>query len=270
MNVLFFELAMTAYLVVAVLFMVYLASRREHLTRACLIGTLLGFFFHTVALVIRWGEVGGFPVTNPFEAASFFSWGLVLVFLSLDFRYKSHVLGAFVVPMAFLSTLASAFLREYAEPIDPSLQGLGLTVHTSLMMLGWVAFCLSFAAGMMYLIQMNLLKSKQFNSLYHHLPPLDTCDSLIAKGILVGFSLTTLGLIAGSVGANYVWGSFWDWTPKQSLSALIWGFYLLVVIGRFWFGWRAKRAAYLAIFGFVGVMLSFVGLDTIMGEHRHF
>ena len=93
MNVLFFELAMTAYLVVAVLFMVFLAGRRETLTRACQVGTVIGFTFHTAALVQQGVAVGGFPVTNSYEAASFFSWTLVAVFLLFDFKYKSHVLG---------------------------------------------------------------------------------------------------------------------------------------------------------------------------------
>jgi len=269
-NVLFFELAMTAYLVVAVLFMVYLAQRREGLARACLIGTGVGFALHSVALSVRWHEVGGFPVTNPFEAASFFSWTLVLVYMATDFRYRSHALGAFIVPMAFLSTLAAAFLREYAQPIDPGLMGVGLATHTSLMLLGAVAFGLSFAVGLMYLIQMRLLKSKRFNAVYYHLPPLDTCDNLIGKGIMVGLPLTTLGMLSGAIGSKYVRGSFWDWTPLETTSVVIWVFYVLMLLGRSYFGIRAKKGAYLAILGFAGVVGSFVVVETLLGGGRHF
>jgi cytochrome c-type biogenesis protein CcsB len=269
-NVLFFELAMTAYLVVAVLFMVYLAQRRDSLAQACLIGTGIGFAFHSLALAVRWHEVGGFPVTNPFEAASFFSWTLVLVFLAFDLRYRSHVLGAFVVPMAFLSTLAAAFLREYATPIDPGLMGVGLATHTSLMLLGAVAFCMSFALGLMYLIQMRLLKSKRFNALYYHLPPLDVCDHLIGRGIVVGLPLITLGIISGAIGNKYVWGNYWDWSPRETTSLLIWLFYLAMLVGRAYFGVRAKLGAFLAIVGFCGIVASFVGIDTLLGETRHF
>jgi ABC-type transport system involved in cytochrome c biogenesis permease subunit len=269
-NVLFFELAMTAYLVVAVLFMVYLAQRREGLARACLVGTGAGFALHSVAISVRWHEVGGFPVTNPFEVASFFSWTLVLVFLAFDARYRSHVLGAFIVPMAFLSTLAAAFLREYAKPIDPGLMGVGLATHTSLMLLGAVAFCMSFAVGLMYLIQMRLLKSKRFNAVYYHLPPLDTCDNLIGKGILIGLPLTALGMLSGAIGNKYVWGSYWDWTPRESVSAGILLFYVGMVVGRYYFGVRAKKGAFLAIVGFAGVVASFVGLDALLGGTRHF
>ncbi|MBI5137620.1 MAG: cytochrome c biogenesis protein CcsA [Nitrospirae bacterium] len=270
MSVLFFELAMTAYLVVAVLFMVYLAGRSETLTRACQVGTVVGFLFHSLALGQQWIAGGGFPVTNQFEAASFFSWTLVLVFLVIDVRYKSHVLGAFVVPLAFLSVLSAAFLRGNVQTIDPGLRGLGLTLHTSLILLGATAFCLSFAAGIMYLIQMRLLKSKHFNALYHHLPPLNACDWLIGRGVLVGFPLTTLGILSGAVGAKFVWGSYWDFSPKQNLSALIWAYYLVMLVGRYTLGIRAKRAAYMAVLGFVAVALSFVGLDALMGETRHF
>jgi len=269
-NVLFFELAMTAYLVVAVMFLVQLSGRQPMLTRGCLVGTLIGFGCHTVALGQRWVELGGFPVTNQFDAASFFSWTLVALFLGLDFRFKSHILGAFVVPMAFLSVLSAAFLRERVVPLPPGIQGIGLAVHTSLVLLGSAALCLSFAVAIMYLIQARLLKSKRFNTLYHRLPPLGACDALIGGGIMVGFPLITLGLLSGMIGAKYVWGSYWEWSPKQVLSAIIWAYYLMMVVGRFWLGFRARRAAYLAILGFVGVMLSFLGLDTVLGEHLHF
>jgi ABC-type uncharacterized transport system permease subunit len=172
--------------------------------------------------------------------------------------------------LAFLSVLSAAFLRGGAEPIDPGLQGMGLSMHTSLILLGAAAFCLSFTVAIMYLIQMRLLKSKRFNSLYHHLPPLDACDKLIGRGVQVGFMLTTLGIIGGAIGAKFVWGSYWDFSPKQNLSAMIWTFYLVMLIGRQRFGFRAKRGAYMAVFGFLVVALSFVGLDIIMGEQRHF
>ncbi|MFQ5508613.1 MAG: inner membrane protein YpjD [Leptospirillia bacterium] len=270
MNVLLFELAMTAYLVVAVLFAVYLAGRREMLTRACLTGTVIGFLFHTAAIGSQWFHTGGFPVTNAYESASFFSWMLVLVFLLFDIRHKTHVLGAFVVPIAFLSVFAAALLRDGAEQIDPSLQGFGLALHTTLVLAGSVAFCISFAVGIMYLIQMRLLKSKKFNNLYHRLPPLDACDLTIGRGILVGFPLMTLGLLAGAIGSKFVTGYYWTWTPKQTLSFLIWAFYLTMVLGRYWFGLRAQRGAYLAVFGFIGVLLSFLGLDVILGGDSHF
>jgi ABC-type transport system involved in cytochrome c biogenesis permease subunit len=269
-NVLFFELAMTAYLVVAVLFMVYLAQRRDSLAQACLIGTGIGFAFHSLALAVRWHEVGGFPVTNPFEAASFFSWTLVLVFLAFDYRYRSHVLGAFIVPMAFLSTLAAAFLREYAKPIDPGLMGPGLATHTSLMLLGAVAFSMSFAVGLMYLIQMRLLKSKRFNTLYYHLPPLDVCDNLIGRGIAVGLPLTTLGILSGAIGNKFTQGRFWEWTPLEVTSLAIWAFYAAMLVGRAWFGVRARKGAYLAILGFAGMVGSFVVLKTLPGGGGHF
>ncbi|MDH4229193.1 MAG: cytochrome c biogenesis protein [Nitrospirota bacterium] len=272
MNVLYFELAMTAYLIAAVLFLVYLpgSGRRETLLAAALGGTLAGFVFHTAALTVRWRELGGFPVTTAYEAASFFSWTLILVFLLFDFRLRIHVLGAFAVPLAFLSVFAAALLRTSAAPLDPRLQGLGLTLHTSLMVLGAVAFCISFLAGIMYVIQMRLLKSKHFGNLYAQLPPLEVCDAMIARGVLGGFPLTTLGLLSGAIGARYVWGHYWEWTPKETVSLLVWGFYLLMLLGRYWLGMRAQRGAYLAIAGFLAVMLSFMGIDVVLGEHRHF
>jgi ABC-type uncharacterized transport system permease subunit len=37
-------------------------------------------------------------------------------------------------------------------------------------------------------------------------------------------------------------------------------FYCAVLVGRLTVGWRAKRAAYLTIIGFAGVILTFIGV----------
>jgi ABC-type uncharacterized transport system permease subunit len=39
-----------------------------------------------------------------------------------------------------------------------------------------------------------------------------------------------------------------------------WLFYFCVLVGRLTVGWRAKRAAYLTIIGFAGVVLTLVGV----------
>jgi ABC-type uncharacterized transport system permease subunit len=39
-----------------------------------------------------------------------------------------------------------------------------------------------------------------------------------------------------------------------------WLFYFAVLVGRLTVGWRAKRAAYLTIIGFAGVILTLVGV----------
>ncbi|MBP0128470.1 MAG: cytochrome c biogenesis protein CcsA, partial [Nitrospira sp.] len=110
------------------------------------------------------------------------------------------------------------------------------------------------------LIQDRLLKSKQFNTLYSKLPALDFLDHLSQQSIVMGFPLLTLGIITGALSAEFSRGSYLNWNPEQAWALVTWVFYFAVLMGRLTMGWRAKRAAYLTIIGFAGVLLTLIGV----------
>src|SRR5207248_4014784 len=56
--------------------------------------TGIGFASHTAALATRMMAAGHVPLTSFYEAMSFFSWALVLVFLGVEVRHRMHVLGS--------------------------------------------------------------------------------------------------------------------------------------------------------------------------------
>ncbi len=240
----------------------YLLRRSDALSRTLLIITGLGFLLHTAALLTRLTG-GGAPLSSFGEAMSFFSWALVLVFLLVELRHRVPVLGAFILPIAFISIVSAAALPQEVPTLEPVLKT--VWVHVILSMLGTVGFAVAFAAGIMYLIQDGLLKSKRFNVLYAKLPPLDFLDQLNQQSIVLGFPLLTLGIITGALSAEFARGSYLSWNPEQTWALITWLFYFVVLVGRLTVGWRAKRAAYLTIIGFACVVLTFIGV--LMKSH---
>ncbi len=268
MNSLFFKITLLFYLGGTLLFLSFLAGRSEKLSRSSLWVTGIGFIFHSTALILRWTEAGYIPLTNMHEATSFFSWALILLFLIIEYKYRIFILGSFILPLAFIFLISSAMLPNNIKSLDPILRSKWLYIHTILSLLGIVAFAMAFVTGFLYLMQERILKSKKFNTLYFRLPSLDLLDDLNQKSISIGFPLLTLGIITGAFWAEYAWGSYWSWDPKQVFSFITWLFYLTVLHGRLTVGWRAKRAAYLAIIGFMGVIFTFVVISFfIKGLH---
>jgi cytochrome c-type biogenesis protein CcsB len=258
MPVLFFIATVVLYFAGTAFYLAYLLRRSEALSKVSLGITALGFATHSVALVSRLAEVGQGTLTSFHEAMSFFSWALVLVFLIVEFRHRIHVLGSFILPLALISLLSAAALPKQVPTLEPMLKT--VWVHVTLSMLGTVGFAVAFVAGLMYLIQDGLLKSKRFNVLYSKLPPLDFLDQLNQQSIILGFPLLTLGIIAGAMSAEFAQGSYLNWNPEQLWALVTWLFYFIVLMGRLTVGWRAKRAAYLTIIGFAGVILTFIGV----------
>ncbi|MGH7232243.1 MAG: cytochrome c biogenesis protein CcsA [Nitrospiraceae bacterium] len=258
MSVMFFMTTMVLYLGGTAFYLAYLVRRSETLSKVSLAFTGLGFLAHTVALVTRMMAAGHVPLTSSHEAISFFSWGLVLVFLWVEARHRIHILGSFILPLAFISLLSAAALPKEVPTLEPVLRTVWL--HVTLSILGTVGFAVAFVAGLMYLIQERLLKSKRFNVLYAKLPPLDFLDQLNQQSIVLGFPLLTLGIIVGALSAEFARGSYLNWNPEQTWALVTWLFYFVVLVGRLTVGWRAKRAAYLTIIGFAGVVLTFIGV----------
>lgn len=261
---LFFQITLGCYLLGTVLFLLYLVSKKERLSKISLGVTGFGFVFHSSAIIVRTLEVGHIPLTNLQESMSFFSWALILAFLLVDFRYRIHVLGSFVLPLAFVSVTSAAFFPHEARSLDPIFESPWFKIHTTLALLGTVSFAIAFLVGIMYLIQEKLLKSKRFNLVYYKLPSLDILDDLNQKAIFFGFPLLTLGILSGGLWANFAYGTYWSWDPKQIFALLTWLFYLAVLHGRLTVGWRAKKAAYLAIIGFVGVVFTYFGVNLFL------
>ncbi|HSL05332.1 MAG TPA: cytochrome c biogenesis protein CcsA [Nitrospiraceae bacterium] len=258
MAAMFFVVTIALYFAATVAFLAYLLWPSEVLANVSLGMTATGFASHTIALGA--GMMRATDVSQPgfYEALSFFSWMLILVFLAVEFRHHLHVLGSFIVPLALLSLVSAAALPETAPSLTPVFRT--LWVHVTLSMLGTVGFAVAFVAGVMYLIQDGLLKSKRFNVLYSKLPALDFLDHLNQQSIVTGFPLLTLGIITGALSAEFSRGSYLNWNPEQTWALLTWVFYFVVLTGRLTVGWRAKRAAYLTIIGFAGVILTLIGV----------
>lgn len=253
-----FMVTMVLYFVATMSFLAYLLRRSEALSNVSLAFTAAGFISHTVALVIRMVEVSSTVPPSFSDALSFFSWMIILVFVLVEFRHRIHVLGSFMVPLALVSLVSSAALPETVPTLQPVFKTLWF--HVTLSMLGTVGFTVAFVAGLMYLIQDRLLKSKQFNVLYSKLPALDFLDHLNQQSIVLGFPLLTLGIVTGAISAEFARGSYVSWNPEQIWALVTWVFYFVVLLGRLTVGWRAKRAAYLTVIGFACVILTLVGV----------
>ena len=209
----------------------------------------------------------GIPWRNLKEAMAFFAWSIILLFLIYEQRFKLAVTGAFVVPIALVLMIFAATLDKTVNPLPPALQSHWLGLHTSVSFLGYAAFVITFACGLMYLIQERQLKLKRLGAIFHRLPPLDVMDTISYRALSIGWPLFTLGMITGSIWAESAWGTYWGWQPKETASLLVWVLYLAVLHLRT-IGWRGRKMAWLSIAGFLFVLVSFFVVSRIgVGKH---
>ena len=265
---LLFELALTFYLVAAVAGIIEL-YRSNKLTSGIMFSSAgVGFIVHTGSIIVRYALAGHLPISSPHEAASFFSWCVVLLFFLIEYRYRVGLLGSFVMPLVFLLMLSSSILPREIKPLSPVLQSYWLGIHTLFAFLGNAAFALAAGMGIMYLLQEKYVKSKHPGGLFKRLPSLQSLDEINYRLISVGFPLFTIAIITGSLWADRAWGSYWRWDPREVWSLISWLIYAIILHARLLAGWRGRRAAVLSIIGFSTILIAFFGIKILQkGMH---
>jgi cytochrome c-type biogenesis protein CcsB len=270
MNIYFFKLASLLYLLGSIAFLVYIVFLKKNLFKLAVAIVSIGFASHTLALITRYAEAGYTPVTNLHESLSFFAWMIMGILLMVDLKYNVKVLGAFLAPVALILMLFALALPKEILPLAPVLRSLWHPFHVIFAFLGNAIFALAFCSGVMYLIQENQLKSKKMGVITKRLPPLKVLDDLNYQSLKFGFPLLTLGIITGAVWANYAWGRYWDWDPKETWSLITWLLYAALLHQRLTVGWRGRKAAIMAIVGFLAVLFTFLGVNLLLsGLHTY-
>ncbi|RTZ94027.1 MAG: c-type cytochrome biogenesis protein CcsB [Deltaproteobacteria bacterium] len=248
----------------------YLSRPRPNLVKWTAVCLGLGFLVQTLSLAVRFYQSGHFPITNLHESLTFFAWGLALFILIIHNRYRISVLFSFAVPIVVLFMALSLTVPIGPLTLAPILKSIWLPIHVTLAFLGDAIFALTFCVSVMYLIQEYHIKKKKIGKATSLLPSLSLLDQLNYRLLSIGFPLLTLGIITGSIWAEYAWGSYWSWDPKETWSLITWLVYAALLHQRLTVGWRGKKAAWVAIIGFVLVLFTFLGVNLLLsGLHSY-
>ena len=276
---LLFNITTFAYLISMLLFFAFLASRAKMVGTSAMIVAYGGLLAQSVAIALRWKEsydmgVGHAPFSNLYESVVFFSWTIVLIYALLDIKYKYRVIGAFVMPFALLGmSWAQLGMNNSIEPLVPALQSNWLLYHVVTCFLGYAAFAVACGISIMYLIKAGSEGSadgKAASGLFAMFPPTKVLDDLNYRSIMVGFPLLTLGIITGAAWANYAWGTYWSWDPKETWSLIVWFVYAAFLHARITKGWVGKRTAWLSIIGFAATIFCYLGVNLFLsGLHSY-
>ena len=219
----------------------------------------VGWIFHTISLVSRWYVAQRPPLTNQFEFASSFAWGIALCFLFLSLKYKYHGVGFFIVPVILLITGYGASLSRDINPLMPALQSNWLLFHVFTAVFSYGAFGIAFGLGILYIV---LNKMKEDNYMRGHLPKAHKVELLIYKTIAFGFLFLTAVIVTGAIWAQQAWTRYWAWDPKETWSLITWIIYAVFLHARVNKGVKGKTLAWFSIIGFISVLFTYMGVNV--------
>ena len=250
-------------------------------------------------LASRWIVAGYFPLSNLYESLLFLTWTLLTIYLYLENKTKSKLIGAVLIPVALLITaFANLTLSpdmQKASPLVPALQSNWLMMHVSMMMLSYATLimgsllCILFlviskyqdvdlqivddSSLPLYNVMLDYYEAKLFTpsdeiSELGKLKLLQSLDNWSYRIIGLGFPFLTIGIIAGGVWANEAWGSYWSWDPKETWALITWIVFATYLHSRITKGWEGKKTAILGGLGFFVIWICYLGVN-FLGKGLH-
>lgn len=230
---------------------------------------LAAFVFHSFAMVKRGFSLERCPVNNLYEATTFVIWTIVAAYLIIGLLHRVRFLGAFATPVLFAMGVFALMPRLDVHKPQPEFSGGWLSLHITLILLGYGAFGLSAVAGGMYLTQEHNLKFNKLRAFLSLLPPIQRLESVLWRLLVAGFVLLTAGLMMGMFGLRQQQPAAAPLGDTKVLwSLFVWLVYLFLIFFRWRFAQGGRRFAWGVVAGFVFILLTFWGSNLLSNIHN--
>ena len=196
---------------------------------------------------------------------------VVAVFLVLAARHRMRWLG---LPVMLLATIGIGLAVEvfYVAVADlvPALHSWWFVVHIVAASIAGALFNIGALLSILYLVRSRTDARGTTRGWLAQLPSPRKMDLWAYRTTAAGFPLWTFAIAAGAVWAQYAWGRFWGWDPKETFSLVTWVIIAAYLHARLTAGWKGTRAAILLIIAFVSFWFNFIGVNLLFsGLHSY-
>ncbi len=248
------------------LLLAYLVSQNKFTRIASFVALGCGYGLHLYGFALRCWISGRPPVTNMYESIIWVTFGCMTFALIVWAVYKNAIIptaaSVFAIAGLVLADNLPSVLDPSINPLEPVLRSnYWLTIHVLTITLSYAAFALSLCLGNVvlgnFLFRPQATAKIQYLTLYMY------------RAVQIGVVLLAAGTILGGVWADYSWGRFWGWDPKEVWALIALLLYIAVLHGRFT-GWlRGFGFATATVFCFLGVLMAWYGVNFVLGVGLH-
>lgn len=229
--------------------------------------TILTLLIQITGITLRVFISGRAPITNMYETVLFSGFGALLIALIILFfkKDKTFLLGGlgYNILCLFMMKFSGGMLDSSIGPLVPVLRdNFWLSTHVTTIILSYAALALSWIVANIALVKGRFSYNFSSKEQKHYQDLIYTC-------MKIGVILLATGIILGGVWADYSWGRFWGWDPKETWSLIVFLFYMAILHARTT-NWMSNRIFInLASAGFMSVMMAWFGVNYILATGLH-
>ncbi len=211
-----------------------------------------------------WGNMYEFALTGCLVVA--------VSVLALRRRFDLSVLAVWITAVLLLTlALGTTVLYVPAAPLVPALQSPWLVIHVAAAIVSAAAFTIAMVASALYLVRGRAERLGRTDGRYvSRLPSADSLDRTAYRVVAFAFPIWTFAVVAGAIWAEYAWGRYWGWDPKEVWALVTWIVYAAYLHARTTAGWQGRRAAVVALVGYTTLLFNFFGVNIFfVGLHSY-
>ena len=233
--------------------------------------TVVGFLCSLTGTVLRGVAAGRPPWGNMYEFTITAMTLVVGVYLVMVWRAGARWLGLPVTLLAAIGNgLAVTVFYVAVAPLVPALHSVWFVIHIIAAAVSGAAYNVGALLTILFLIKQRAEKRGKDGGYLARIPNARKLDLLAYRFHAFAFPLWTFTVAAGSIWAEYAWGRYWGWDPKETWALVTWVIYACYLHARSTAGWRGTRAAVIALIGVSSFWFNFVGINLLVsGLHSY-
>jgi cytochrome c-type biogenesis protein CcsB len=247
------------------------SPRVEQFGRMGVALTIIGFLLSVAGVLLRALAAQRAPWGNMFEFTITAMVFIVGVYLIMLWRTGIRWLGLPVTLLAAVGNgLAVTVFYVAVAPLVPALHSVWFLIHIVAAAISGAAFNVGGVMSILYLIKNRAEDRGTVQGYLERLPSSRKIDLIAYRFLAFAFPLWTFTVVAGAIWAEYAWGRYWGWDPKETWALVTWVIYACYLHARSTAGWRGSRAAVIAIIGMASFWFNFVGINLLVsGLHSY-
>lgn len=206
------------------------------------------------------------PITNMYGTMIWVAFGVNIFGLILFYLYKNYTIPGMTLLSSGLILLLTEQMPLILSPdLDPIVAVLRsnfwLSTHVTTITISYAAFTIAMVLGNIGLIRLILFQdNKKYFAEYSH---------YAYRMIQLGCFLLSVGIILGGVWADYSWGRFWGWDPKETWALIADLGFLMILHGKY-IGWISPMTLLaLSPLAYLLVIMAWYGVNFILAAGLH-
>ena len=262
----FYRAAWAYGLALVLIAIAYLRKTSGALRNLGVVVAIVGLLFHAAAITMRCLIAGRPPVTNMYESIIWVSFAVTFFGMIFFARYRASVYLLAALPVSLVALLLvhqmPIAMPSSIDPLVPVLRdNFWLTIHVLTITLSYAAFALAMGFG--HILLWRYLRN----------PAAARADQpmhfWLYRVLQLGVLLLAAGTILGGVWANYSWGRFWGWDPKETWALIALLCYILTLHGRLAGWWTQFGLVVASVVCFLAVLMAWYGVNFVLGKGLH-